>query len=141
MTQKTYGVYRLMELTISIKLGKRTLDIPFTGGIASNRGVTPATYTTQNPVIQLAIEHSAPFRNGRVKIVKEIKVEEPVAALPAKEVVGNMEGGSKVVVQVACLDDARDYLMMHFDIAASKLRTKQAVLDSAETNGVTFEGF
>lgn len=66
-----------MDITINVKLGKRMLVIPFTGGITSKNGVIPASYSTSNAIVQFAIEHSAHFKSGLVKLLKKIGSEEP----------------------------------------------------------------
>ena len=66
----TYGVYNLVEWQAAIRMGKARVKVPFTGGAITTQGVTPATFTTSDPVVQLAIECSAEFKSGRIKIVR-----------------------------------------------------------------------
>ena len=47
--------------------------------------------------------------------------------------------GSKTV-EVSGLDDAKDYLVEHCGIVASKLRSKKAILEAAAAAGIAFEG-
>lgn len=69
-TRKTYGVNGLMEWQANIKAGKTTFKIPFTGGAMTAWGVTPAEYTTDNPIIQHAIEASSFFTSGRIVVLR-----------------------------------------------------------------------
>ncbi len=69
-TRTTYGVYNLIEWHATLQAGKATVRVPFTGGSITTQGVTPATYTTDNAVIQLAIERSREFRSGKIKTVR-----------------------------------------------------------------------
>ena len=41
-------------------------------------GVTPATYTTSNFLIQQAIENSNEFKRGRIRIVRTIELDEEI---------------------------------------------------------------
>lgn len=66
----TYGVYNLVEWQAAIRMGKARVKVPFTGGAITTQGVTPATFTTSDPVVQLAIECSVEFKSGRIKIVR-----------------------------------------------------------------------
>ncbi len=71
----TYGVYNLVELHARLSLGKATVKVAFTGGAITTLGITPATHTTSNPIIQLAIENSPEFRSGKIKIVRTYPLE------------------------------------------------------------------
>ena len=63
-------MYNLVEWQAAIRMGKARVKVPFTGGAITTQGVTPATFTTSDPVVQLAIECSAEFKSGRIKIVR-----------------------------------------------------------------------
>lgn len=181
-----------MDMTINVKLGKRTLEIPFTGGITSKNGVIPASYSTNNSIVQFAIEHSVHYKNGLVKLIKQVGKAEPKCASLGELAAANLQSEQKTIVEeqpqendatiatenadedgneeqpqdeaadeaaasdgseddatgtssadevtVSCIDDARDYLTSHFDIAPSKLRYKRNILDYAAEHGVTFIG-
>ena len=89
-TKTTYGVYNLIEWHARLRMGKATVKVAFTGGSITTQGVTPATFTTENPVIQFAIENSPEFHNGKIKVVRcvklngvvEIECNVPKVALP-----------------------------------------------------------
>lgn len=72
----TYGVSGMMEYQSLIRFGKNMLKVTFTGGSMNAIGVTPATYTTDNFLIQQAIENSDEYKRGRIRIVKAIDLEE-----------------------------------------------------------------
>lgn len=71
--KKTYGVYGLMEWYCSIPCGGARVDIPFTGGTMSGHGTIPAQYTTEDPFVQVVIEHSDYFRRGRIVLISDIE--------------------------------------------------------------------
>lgn len=168
MKIKTYGVYGLSEWHIIIDVAKRKLSIPFMGGVSKGSGVVPATYTTNNPVVQYGIEESVYFKSGRISIVKELVVEDPEPVLGAEEV-GSVdlgeeseEGSSEVGgdstevreldgsgvgdlqhVHVDSMREAIDYLEEHYPEAMSgvKLLRKKDVSSFASTVGISFEGW
>jgi len=137
MTQKTYGVFGLMEWEILASVGKRTMKLLFKGGLTTRMGVTPATYTTANPIVQLAIENTAYYRSGRIKVIRTVEREDSSVAA---SVAATSEKSAVQTVKVACVDDARDYLVLHHNVPQSKLRTKAAIIEQAALAGVSFEG-
>jgi len=76
--KKTYAIYHLTEKHTTFHLGKTRVHVSFTGGIVTKKGVTPATFTTDDPVVQLAIELSADFKKGAIKTVAQYMLEEDV---------------------------------------------------------------
>lgn len=77
-TKTTYGVYNLIEWHALLRLGKASVKVHFSGGSITTQGVTPATFTTADPVIQFAIERSPEFRNGKIKVVRRAPLNEVV---------------------------------------------------------------
>lgn len=80
----TYGVSGMMEYQTIIRFGKNTLKVTFTGGSMNAIGVTPATFTTNNFLIQQAIENSNEFTRGRIRIVKVVELDEELRIERAK---------------------------------------------------------
>ncbi len=74
--KKTYAIFHLTEKHTVFFLGKTKVHVSFTGGIVTKKGVTPATFTTSDPIIQLAIEQSADFKNGVIKIKSKYATQE-----------------------------------------------------------------
>lgn len=70
MEIKTYGVDRLAEYRCQIPVGPATVSILFSGGSFSGYGQTPATYSTDNPALQLIIENSPQYRSGKIRLVR-----------------------------------------------------------------------
>lgn len=73
-TKTTYGVYNLIEWYAILRMGRATVKVPFTGGSITTQGVTPATFTTDNPVTQFAIERSPEFLSGKIKVVRRVNL-------------------------------------------------------------------
>ncbi len=86
----TYGVYGMMEYQALIKVGsKATLKVLFTDGSMTALGQNPARFTTSDFIVQHAIENSADFKRGRIKVVSSTELDEEVRVernVPATEV-------------------------------------------------------
>lgn len=71
--RKTYGVSGYMEWVALIECGKATVKVHFSGGSLTGYGVTPAEFTTQNPMTQAIIENSKEFKSGKIYLLREIE--------------------------------------------------------------------
>lgn len=85
MIQKIYGVDNLIDWAVSIKAGKATMRVHFTGGATTARGIVPATFATADPVKQAIIEKSNYFKTGQIRVVQVIEVPDNAAAIARKE--------------------------------------------------------
>jgi hypothetical protein len=97
---------------------------PLTGG--------GSYFETSDEKLQRAIERNSGYR--RSFIGRE--VEEQVAPAPVIE----EEPKGPKQVNVASLDDAKDYLAEKFGYSRTKLRSKAAILAAAEESGIEFIG-
>lgn len=79
--QITYGVSGMMEYQAVVKVGKKNVSINFSDGSISAMGTNPATYTTDNIIMQNAIESSNEFKRGRIHIVRTIDLAEELHVL------------------------------------------------------------
>ena len=68
----TYGVDGMMEFQAVIKVGKAHLKVEFTGGSFSSMSRRPATYTTDNFMVQNAIENSSEYKRGLIRKIRAI---------------------------------------------------------------------
>lgn len=102
----TYGVPGMMEYQSLIRFGRSTLKVNFSGGSMNAIGVTPATFTTSNFLIQQAIENSSEFKRGRIRIERTVELDEELkiekgqplaaeAAKPEQKGTGNEERGTR----------------------------------------------
>lgn len=71
--RKIYGVSGYMEWVALIECGKATVKVHFSGGSLTGYGVTPAEFTTQNPMTQAIIENSKEFKSGKIYLLREIE--------------------------------------------------------------------
>ncbi len=150
----TYGVSGMMEYQAIIKIGKATMKVPFSEGSMTAMGVNPARFTTENYMVQQAIEQSGEFRRGRIYKVSVIELDEEVK-IEGKNNAGNNENHenheSDAVTQAeqvqgqqslneakhfGCNDDARDYLEETFEVTRAKLRTRADILQYGQANGI-----
>ena len=144
--KKTYGVKGLMEWVARIQCGKTTINVPFTGGTLTGYGESEAEYTTENPVVQAVIEKSDYFKSGRIRVLRQdagscthdINVAKAVNSIEAGTIAGDTQEKN---IEVASIEDARDYLADHFDdISKSELRSKVAIKQAAKAHGIVFTG-
>lgn len=85
MEKTTYGAPRYMDWVAQLKAGAATVRIHFTGGALTAYGVTPAEYTTTNPVIQRVIEQSQYYKEGRIVKLRSTTVADPKGASKPKK--------------------------------------------------------
>lgn len=76
--RKTYGIQGKIEFLAVIFNGKARLEVPFTDGSVNAVGRKPATFTTDNPVVQIAIERSEPFRKRFIRLYSIIELDEDI---------------------------------------------------------------
>lgn len=85
--QKTYGVRDLLEWELHLNTGfmvKPFVKVRFEGGQITGFGVSPATFTTADTVIQRLIEESEWFKNGRIELIKATPYEEVMKKIAKK---------------------------------------------------------
>lgn len=93
-----YGVAGMLDYQALIKVGSAKMKISFTNGSSNEAGRTPATFSTDNPIIQLAIENSKEFKSGlitKVHVVntdEEVYIESEHVALQGDEPAGTSDG-------------------------------------------------
>lgn len=82
----TYGVAGMMEYQAVIKIGKATMKVNFTDGSTTSMGSNPARFSTDNLMVQHAIEHSESFKRGLIKKLRTVELdeEEPIHHNPIK---------------------------------------------------------
>lgn len=84
MEIRTYGVNGFMDWQCEIPVGRARAIVHFTGGTMTSYGVTPAEYSTGDPVKQRIIENSSYFKNGRIKFLRKTGKPDPVKSRAPK---------------------------------------------------------
>lgn len=79
--KKTYGVIGMMEFQAVIKVGRNTMKIPFSDGSLSALGNNPAKFTTDNFMVQHAIENSSEFKRGLIRLLNTVDLPGEVKVL------------------------------------------------------------
>lgn len=74
--RKTYEIYGMVEKSCVFKIGSGFIRADFKQGSLATSGVIPASFTTEDRVVQCAIEASDKYKSGVVKIGKMIKIGE-----------------------------------------------------------------
>lgn len=155
-----------MEWQCEIPVGRGRATVNFTGGSTTVYGVTPAEFSTGDPVYQRIIEGSTYFKRGRIKLIRksgtpdiakgskptQATTPKPVAQQEAQpaEVQEEASGSAEEMaqndevplqeVEVSCLPEAQNYLRDNFGIATSKSRSKEKAQSLANENGIVFVG-
>lgn len=99
---------------------------PLTGG--------GSMYITDNKDMQTALEHHSRF--GRLFKIDIYYKDEPVQKKPVEKT----PEAIIETVNVASLEDAKEYLVNRFGISRTKLRSKKQIMDAAEAHNIEFEG-
>ena len=76
--KKVYGIHGYMEIKLRMITGYEALPViylPFEGGHITGFGVSPASLTTDDPVLQKIIESSWYYTEEQIKIIKELPLE------------------------------------------------------------------
>lgn len=162
----TYGVFGMMEYQALVPIGSKTImKINFSDGSLTAMGTNPARYSTDNYMVQHAIENSKDFRRGlickisEVNVMGEVKIERNAAAndmagasdgvnadaaidvnepAKAEEHESNEQAGAEREIIVHCNDDAKDYLEEHCGCVRSRIRTRNDINELAAANGIRF---
>ena len=132
----TYEIRGQIERSCYFRVGKALLRVEFTGGSINSAGMTPASYTTDNPIYQNAIERSELFRKGEI-VVGSVYVLEGVSAdAPVTE---QPENDTTAFPEVTNVQQARSVLMSEpYNIPLSELQNKAAVRSKADELGISF---
>lgn len=90
-------------------------------------------FITDSEDLQKALEAHRKF--GKLYKI-DISYDEPVQTEEPQE--QETEAAAVKKVEVASLDDAKNYLVENFDISRTKLRSKKQIEDAAAANGIEF---
>lgn len=111
MKTKTYGVRQLMEFGLIITIGEQHKEILFTGGVNMADGTQiPATFTTNNPIVQYSIEQSPEYKTGRVFEIKSNAEVSESSTAGTDTPVAKKTSKNKVVKSVKTINDAIDFM-------------------------------
>lgn len=161
--RKVYGIDNFAEKQISINVGKSIVNVHFTNGGANGHGTTPARFTTSTPFYQHVIENCSFFKRGGIKLLATYEIEgededvneqvetdeeraqrmEKVRA--AKDATietkfGTKEHGNAVIVEVTCIEDAKQHLMENYGYTVRSLKDTKGIIEAAKASNILFKG-
>lgn len=143
MTKK-YGIRNTSECVLRLPMGKGTVVCNFTNGNLQSKEPIPASYTTNNPIIQYVIEHCEKFLGGKIYIMAEYDngVAEEAAeekAEPEKpKKTKKVERKARVMDEVTTFGEAVTALMTEDGVKTSDLKSVESCIRVAESLGISF---
>lgn len=141
---KTYRAVRNLELHTYIEVQGKQVYIPFTGGSLSPR-VSNGTYSTNNPLIQKALESSPRYKRDFICISaspiieKKAQPQDQVIQDEAQEEEAQGETELKAIEDITTVQDAKDFLARELaGVSKASLTNKTKVLEVAAQHGYDF---
>lgn len=133
---KTYGYIGKIEYSGLFILGHARFRINFEGGASTPSGLQPATFNTSNKALQMVIENSKEFINGKIKLISCIEVEEDESVIIAESV----EDAADVTryEDVTTAQMAREVLKRDFGASQGELQNAASIKAYAEKVNVSF---
>lgn len=139
--KKTYGMKGVSECVFRAPVGKATIVCVFTDGNLQSRVPVPASFSTENPIVQAVIESCELYANKKIFILSTSGEEEPVIESTKVETKKAKKAGvkqTKVFADVKTFGDAVTTLMSEGEVAASDLTSLDGVLRKSAELGISF---
>ena len=133
--KKRYAIHGKVEMSVLIPINNAKLRVNFTNGVINSNGITPATFSTSDPVVQTAIENNKLYQKGLIKLDKKWKIGE---IEPLQEEVQENEDSYTVYTDVKSVQSAREVLIRDYKIPLSELQDKERIKNKAEELKVKF---
>lgn len=133
--KKRYAIHGKVEMSVLIPINNAKLRVNFTNGVINSNGITPATFSTSDPVVQTAIENNKLYQKGLIKLDKKWKIGE---IEPLQNEVQENEDSYTVYTDVKSVQSAREVLISDYKIPLSELQDKERIKNKAEELKVKF---
>lgn len=133
--KKRYAIHGKVEMSVLIPINNAKLRVNFTNGVINSNGITPATFSTSDPVVQTAIENNKLYQKGLIKLDKKWKIGE---IEPLQKEVQENEDSYTVYTDVKSVQSAREVLIRDYKIPLSELQDKERIKNKAEELKVKF---
>lgn len=133
--KKRYAIHGKVEMSVLIPINNAKLRVNFTNGVINSNGITPATFSTSDPVVQTAIENNKLYQKGLIKLDKKWKIGE---IEPLQNEVQENEDSYTVYTDVKSVQSAREVLIRDYKIPLSELQDKERIKNKAEELKVKF---
>lgn len=141
--KKKYAIYGKVEMSVLIPLNNAKLRVNFANGVITPSGITPATFSTSDPIVQTAIENHRLYIKGMIKLEKSFKIgevevndEKPVSDGDKNE--KEPESSVKSYPDVKNVQSAREILISEYSIPIAELQDKERIKMKAEELGIEF---
>lgn len=141
--KKRYAIYGKVEMSVLIPLNNAKLRVNFANGVITPSGITPATFSTSDPIVQTAIENHRLYIKGMIKLQKSFKIgevevndEKPVSDEDKNE--KEPESSVKSYPDVKNVQSAREILISEYSIPIAELQDKERIKMKAEELGIEF---
>lgn len=134
--KKRYAIHGKVEMSVLIPINNAKLRVNFTNGVINSNGITPATFSTSDPVVQTAIENNKLYEKGLIKLDKKWKIGEVEEAKEESEEEDTSEYTNYPDVKNA--QSAREVLIRDYNVSLAELQDKERIKNKAEELKVKF---
>lgn len=132
-------------MSVLIPVNNAKLRVNFANGVITPSGITPATFSTSDPVVQTAIENNRLYLKGMIKLEKSFKIgevevndEKPVSDEDKNEKEPESQSSVKSYPDVKNVQSAREILISEYSIPIAELQDKERIKMKAEELGIEF---
>lgn len=143
--KKKYAIYGKVEMSVLIPVNNAKLRVNFANGVITPSGITPATFSTSDPVVQTAIENNRLYLKGMIKIEKSFKIgevevndEKPVSDEDKNEKEPESQSSVKSYPDVKNVQSAREILIREYNVPITELQDKERIKMKSEELGIEF---
>ena len=145
--KKTYGIEGVSECVFRLPVGKAVVSCRFTDGNLLSREPQPATFTTDNPVVQAVIESCEMYQSGRVFLLASYGEPEPTAEEVKTEAEPEVKPEvakkkkstkTKVMENVRSYGEAVTALMTVAEVKMSEVADVEGCIRKAAELGISF---
>ena len=143
--KKRYAIYGKVEMSVLIPLNNAKFRVNFANGVITPSGITPATFSTSDPIVQTAIENHRLYIKGMIKLEKSFKIgevevndEKPVSDEDKNEKEAGSQSSVKSYPDVKNVQSAREILISEYSIPIAELQDKERIKMKAEELGIEF---
>lgn len=143
--KKRYAIYGKVEMSVLIPVNNARLRVNFANGVITPAGITPATFSTSDPIVQTAIENHRLYIKGMIKLEKSFKIgevevndEKPVSDEDKNEKEAGSQSSVKSYPDVKNVQSAREILISEYSIPIAELQDKERIKMKAEELGIEF---
>ena len=143
--KKKYAIYGKVEMSVLIPVNNAKLRVNFANGVITPSGITPATFSTSDPVVQTAIENNRLYLKGMIKLEKSFKIgevevddEKPVSDEDKNEKEPESQSSVKSYPDVKNVQSAREILIREYTVPIAELQDKERIKMKSEELGIEF---